>query len=75
MNTSTAIPSVIFGQPLDRSSRQKPIIVLEKKLERQRIESDRTTPDVNELVATFDKRYPFPNLMSIMAGLPNGFFC
>jgi hypothetical protein len=34
--------------------------------ERQNIENDGTTPYVNELVAAFDKRCPFPNLMSIM---------
>jgi len=65
-NTSTAIRSVIFGQPISRSSLQRPIVVSEKKRERQHIENDGTTPYVNELVAAFDKRCPFPNLMSIM---------
>ena len=57
-----------------RSSLQRPMVVSEKKRERQHIENDGTTPYVNELVATFDKHCPFPNLMSIMRELPSGFF-
>jgi transposase-like protein len=47
MNTNTAIPSVIFGLPLNTCSQLKPIIVLERKLGRLRIWNAGTTPCVN----------------------------
>ena len=73
MITSTATPSVIFGMPTNTCSRLKPIMVLGRKLGRLRLWNGGTTPCVNEWAATFDKRGPFPNLMSIMTWLPSGF--
>src|SRR5262245_20652603 len=46
-NTNTAIPSVIFGMPINTCSRLKPIIVLGRKLGRLRIWNAGTTPCVN----------------------------
>lgn len=46
-NTNTAIPSVIFGMPLNTCSRLKPIIVLGRKVGRLRIWNAGTTPYVN----------------------------
>ncbi len=47
MNTNTAIPSVIFGLPINMCSQGKPIIVLGRKLGRLRIWNVGTTPCVN----------------------------
>jgi len=71
MTTSTATPSVIFGMPTNTCFRLKPIMVLGRKLGRLRIWNGGTTPCVNEWAATFDKRCPFPNLMSIMTWFPS----
>ena len=47
MKTNTALPSVIFGMPINTCSRLKPIIVLGRKLGRLRIWNAGTTPYVN----------------------------
>jgi hypothetical protein len=60
MNTNTAIPSVIFGVPINTYSQLKPIIVLGRKRGRLRIWNAGTTPCVNAWAATFDKRCLFP---------------
>jgi hypothetical protein len=72
MNTNTAIPSAISGTPINTSSPQKPIGVSEKKQEKRPILNDGTTRYANELAGTFDKRCPFPNLMSIIICSPRG---
>jgi len=72
MNTNTATPSAISGTPINKSSPQKPIGVPEKQQEKRPTSNDRTTRYANELAGTFDKRCPFPNLMSIMTWLPSG---
>jgi hypothetical protein len=72
MHTTTAIPSVIFGMPLNTCSQLKPIMGLGRKVGRLRIWNAGTTPCVNEWAATFEKRCPFPHLIRIMIWLPSG---
>ncbi len=72
MNTNTAPPSAISGTPLTKSSPQKPIGVSEKKQEKRPTSNDGTTRYANELAGTFDKRCPFPNLMSLILCSPRG---
>lgn len=69
-NTDT--PSVIFGKPTNTFSQLKPIVVLRRKLGRLRIWNGGTTPYANGLGAMCDRRYLFPNPMSIMISSPNG---
>src|SRR5690242_16822144 len=72
MNTSTAIPSVIFWRLIDRSFPQKPIVVLERKRGKQCIWNAGTIRYVNGLAATYDKHSPSPNPMSIITSSPSG---
>src|SRR5258707_4354016 len=71
-DTNTATPSAIFGRPINTRSRLKPIVVLGRKLGRPRIWNGGTTPCANGLVVTCDRRYLFPNPMSIIIWSPSG---
>jgi len=73
MTTNTATPSAISGTPLNKSSPQKPRGVSEKNQEKPPISNDGTPRDANELAGMFDKRCPFPNLMSLIICSPRGF--
>jgi hypothetical protein len=73
MTPNTATPSAISGTPLNKSSPQKPRGVSEKNQEKPPISNDGTPRDANELAGMFDKRCPFPNLMSLIICSPRGF--
>jgi hypothetical protein len=75
MTPSTATPSVICGLPPTMCSRLKPIMVVGSKLGRRRRWNAGTPPCESVWAATFGKRCPFPNLMSIMTWVPSGFVC
>src|SRR6266516_2291463 len=59
-NRNPAVPSAIFGQPLDTFSRRKAIAVLAKKLGRRHICNAGTSRCASGLHVTCDRRSPFP---------------